>query len=219
VASWANIFGIKTLDATGTGSINTTLAGLESAIQSHQIRSQQPGFVGSVITMSLSFIPTNVPKMGNTGQAMKLVISAANSAGIHITVAAGNDWGDACDASPAQLGGVLGPVITVGAMGMGNNSIAVFSNTGKCVDVYAPGERVVSAWMGSDVTINAEDGTSQATPHVAGIVATLMAKNQTLAQNPGLMKTTVQQMALRGVINGEAAQPGDRGLLANIGMN
>jgi cerevisin len=218
VASAANIFGIKTLDATGTGSVNTTLAGLEAAIQSHQIRSQQPGFVGSVITMSLSFITTDLPGQESTGQAMKLVISAANTAGMHITVAAGNDWGDACDASPAQLGGVLGPVITVGAIGMENNTIAVFSNTGQCVDVYAPGESIISAWMGSDVSINVEDGTSQATPHVAGMVATLMVKNQTLAQSPSLMKATVQSMALSGVINGEAARPGDRGLLANNGV-
>jgi cerevisin len=164
--------------------------------------------------MSLSFTATNgAPSQSN---AMRQVILAANAAGMHITVAAGNNNQDACQFSPSQNGGDLGPAISVGAVGI-SNIISVFSNTGKCVDVYAPGEQILSAWIGSPVTINEEDGTSQATPHVAGIVATLMVKNQTLAQSPSLMKAHIQNSALQGIVRPVVVQPGDKGLLANNG--
>jgi cerevisin len=208
VASAANLWGIKVLDAAGTGPVNTTLAGFEKAITSHQERSKQPGFVGSVITMSLSFADDN-----QQSQAMRLAVYAANDAGIHMTLAAGNNFDDACAFSPGENGGVLGPAITVGAIGMGG-VISVFSNTGKCVDVYAPGEDVVSAWIETSATINHESGTSQATPHVAGIVATLMVENATLAKSPALMKAHVQNTALRNLVRGNA-RSGDKGLLAN----
>jgi cerevisin len=164
--------------------------------------------------MSLSFTALNgAPAQSDS---MKQVILAASAAGMHITVAAGNDNEDACNFSPSQNGGDLGPAISVGAIGM-SNIISVFSNTGKCVDVYAPGEEILSAWIGSPETINQEDGTSQATPHVAGIVATLMLKNQTLAQNPSLMKAYIQSSALTGVVKQVVVQQGDKGLLANNG--
>ena len=42
------------------------------------------------------------------------------------------------------------------------------SNYGKCVDIFAPGQDIISAWVGSPLAYKAQDGTSMATPQVAG---------------------------------------------------
>ncbi|WP_239014816.1 S8 family serine peptidase [Archangium violaceum] len=39
------------------------------------------------------------------------------------------------------------------------------------MDVFAPGEGILSAWAGDDTATRAESGTSMATPHVTGVVA------------------------------------------------
>src|SRR3954468_18000475 len=46
-----------------------------------------------------------------------------------------------------------------------------WSNLGSCVDVYAPGARITSAWDSSDTASKVLDGTSMASPHVAGAAA------------------------------------------------
>ena len=52
--------------------------------------------------------------------------------GIPIVAAAGNDWDDACDFSPASALGV----ITVGSSGQGDD-VSSFTNGGSCV-IYLP---------------------------------------------------------------------------------
>jgi subtilisin family serine protease len=58
------------------------------------------------------------------------------------------------------------------------NAKASYSNFGPCVDIFAPGSDIISAHYGSSTTIRSRSGTSQAAPHVAGVVA------QVLEQNP-----------------------------------
>ena len=74
-------------------------------------------------------------------------------------------------------------------------SIPSFSNFGKCVDVYAPGVDVISAWIDGPNSVKSLTGTSMATPHVTGLVAYAMA-NSTLAASPVLMKEYISSTAL-----------------------
>ena len=91
-------------------------------------------------------------------------------------VAAGNDGIDACNNSPASAD----KVITVGAINLKGKRPG-FSNFGSCVDVYAPGTNVKSAWYQSDTDFNSISGTSMSTPHVAGAAALVYAANPTMS--------------------------------------
>ncbi|KAK5131911.1 hypothetical protein LTR08_000499 [Meristemomyces frigidus] len=206
VASNANIIGIKALDSDGGGWSSNVVAGIDFVIRAHDDRKAKgDGFVGSVISMSLA--------SSSPVQAITSAIAAAIQAGVHTVVAAGNDHEDACGASPSSSGGTAGPALTVGSVGM-TGAVSSFSNYGTCVDVYAPGENIISAWPGGPNIINSLSGTSMATPHVTGIVAYAMG-NETLAQDPGLMKEWVRMTALRladGTLlanNGVQADEGD----------
>ncbi|KAM0714880.1 hypothetical protein Q7P37_009345 [Cladosporium fusiforme] len=200
VASKANIFGVRTLAGDGSeGWSSNVVAGIDFVMQNHESRSQNADFKGSVLSMSLA----SAGKVDAIDQAL----AAAIKAGVHVVVAAGNAGTDACEGSPASAGGTEGPAIVVGSVGI-TGETSDFSNTGKCVDVYAPGEDIISAWIGQPDMVNVLSGTSMATPHVTGIVAYAMA-NSTLAGNPGLMKEWVRMQGL---------PRGDGTVLANNGV-
>jgi cerevisin len=187
VASNANIWGVKALDTDGGGWSSDVVAGIDKVISYHDSRKESDSnFLGSVMSMSLA-------SAGNV-ESINNAILAASDAGIHVVVAAGNDNDDACNASPASVGGLYGPAITVGAVDIDVHK-ADFSNYGECVDLYAPGVSVISSWTGAPNMINSLSGTSMATPHVTGIVAYAMA-NRTLASDPALMKEWVRDTAL-----------------------
>ncbi len=81
-----------------------------------------------------------------------------------MSVAAGNNSGDACNISPASAPKVL----TVGASTSGD-TLASYSNIGSCVDVIAPGSDIVSAKRGGGSTSGS--GTSFASPFATGVNA------------------------------------------------
>lgn len=83
-------------------------------------------YKGSVANMSLG---------GGKSRALDDAVNRAVSTGLHFAVAAGNDNRDACDYSPAGAE----QAVTVGASTIADER-AYFSNFGKCVDIFAPGE-------------------------------------------------------------------------------
>ncbi|KAF1813665.1 subtilisin-like protein [Eremomyces bilateralis CBS 781.70] len=208
VASGANIWAVKVLGADGSGSTSDTLKGMDWVIQNHNKRKEEEGFVGSIMSMSWGLARHN--------DGIDRAIRSASEIGIHMAVAAGNEAGNSCTASPGSSGGSQGPAIVVGSIDI-TNTISKFSNTGACNDIYAPGEDIVSSWIGQNNYVNSLDGTSMACPHVTGLMAYLMDAKPELRTDPLAMKEYLKQTSLRDVVQGTALD-GDDKLLANNGV-
>jgi cerevisin len=209
VAQGANIIEVKVLGDDGSGSSSDTIQGMDWVINNHQKRKTEPGFVGSIMSMSWG--------LQGTANSVDEVITGASEAGIHVSVAAGNDGVDACGSTPAHLGGASSNVVTVGSVRI-DNEISSFSNIGKCVDIYAPGEEILSSWSTGDNVINYLSGTSMATPHNSGVMAYLMAQDVAgLGQNPAALKAKLLQTAREGKLTGSTG--GSANLLLSNGVD
>ena len=106
--------------------------------------------------------------------------------GVSYAVAAGNGnmagiAQDACKYSPARVAAAM----TIGATDKTDKK-ASWSNYGSCVDWFAPGVGITSAWHTSNTATNTISGTSMATPHTAGVAALY------LQGNPGAAPATVR---------------------------
>jgi subtilisin family serine protease len=67
--------------------------------------------------------------------------------------------------------------MTIGATDR-NDSKTFWSNYGACVDWFAPGSGITSAWYTSRTATNTISGTSMATPHTAGVAALYLQSNR-----------------------------------------
>jgi len=153
VAKGASIVPVRVLNCNGSGSNSSVIAGLDWIAAN--------GVKPAVVNMSLG---------GSTSTAVDNAVANVVSKGIVVAVAAGNSNADACRSSPARAASAL----TVAASTSGD-SRASYSNWGKCVDLFAPGDSVLSAGISSDVATATLSGTSMASPHVAGASALLLA--------------------------------------------
>jgi subtilisin family serine protease len=111
-------------------------------------------------------VVANMSLGGPSNSSIDTAVQNSINAGVTYAVAAGNSSVDAINISPAHVAAAL----TVGASAE-NDSRASFSNFGSTVDLFAPGNNVLSTWKDSDTSTNIIPGTSMASPHVAGAVA------------------------------------------------
>lgn len=109
-----------------------------------------------------------------------------------VVVAAGNDGKNACDFSPAGAR----EAITVGAIDQDDNRLW---NNGKCVDIFAPGQGILSAFKDNDTAYASLQGTSMASPHVAGLVTYLMARETNL-KTPAQVRDRIKELATKDKI-------------------
>lgn len=184
VAKDAAVVPVKVLDCAGSGSWSGVIAGLEWVVVDH------PAGAPAVANMSLG---------GPRNSSVDLAVQKVIADGVTVAVAAGNDGRDACSFSPARVTAA----ITTGATNRADER-ASFSNYGPCLDLFAPGVDVKSAWINQ--TYSAEStrtisGTSMATPHVAGAAAAL------LEQNPGLSPEAVANALVSGATRDVVLNP------------
>lgn len=161
VATASRIVAVKVLNQNGFGHVESIIRGIAWAVDhAHGV----PG----VISLSLGTFLNDA------------LDDAATAAGesMAVVVAAGNEGDNACKYSPAHVGGASGKngVVVVGATNILDKR-SNFSNYGGCVDIWAPGTQIVSAYIGSTDATTTLDGTSMACPVVAGVVASLLEKN------------------------------------------
>ncbi|KAL4866064.1 hypothetical protein BDV12DRAFT_173415 [Aspergillus spectabilis] len=159
VSKKANIYAVKVLRSSGSGTMSDVVQGVEWAVESHLKKAKKggKGFKGSVANMSLG---------GGKSKTLEDAVNAGVENGLHFAVAAGNDNADACSYSPAAAE----KAVTVGASTLADER-AYFSNYGKCTDIFAPGLNILSTWIGSKHAVNTISGTSMASPHIAGLLA------------------------------------------------
>jgi subtilisin family serine protease len=146
------------------------------------------------------------------GDELQAAVEAQEAAGIQMVVAAGNSGPD-CSSVDDAPPSFYEASYTVGALNNGSDLIASFSSRGPVTrdgsgrtkpDITAPGTNVRSACNSSDSCYTFSDGTSMATPHIAGAMALLWSaipsfQHQIQASRDALDSTTVQiQSALCG---------------------
>lgn len=157
VANSTALVPVRVLDCDGSGSISTLLAGLDWILADH---TQNPR--PAVVNMSLG---------GDASSALDAEVDNLVANGLTVVVAAGNSNQDACRTSPARVSGAL----TVGAS-TADDQRASFSNYGGCIDIFAPGENILSAWLGSSTATAVASGTSSAAPFATGVAALWLEK-------------------------------------------
>lgn len=77
------------------------------------------------------------------------------------------------------------------------NFTRYFSNFGSCVNIFAPGVYIKSAWIGGVNAVRGVSGTSMAAPHVAGVVAQMLSAG---VSTPYTIMEDLKSNSVQGVI-------------------
>jgi subtilisin len=178
VGSKIDLYGVKVLDSDGSGWISDIIEGVEWAISNNM----------KVINMSLG--------SSSYSSIFHDVIKMAKLNGIVVVAAAGNT-GSNVYSYPAAFP----EAISVSAIDQGK-SFAYFSTYNDRVDLTAPGVRILSTLP--DNSYAEFNGTSMASPHVAGVAALMISKNSSLTnqQVKDIMKNTAINIGLSSIQQG-----------------
>ena len=182
VAKQVALAPVRVLDCNGSGTLSGVIAGLDFVART----ARKP----AVANLSLG---------GGASTALDTAVANVVAAGVPVIVAAGNSNMDACTVSPARAPAA----ITVGASTR-SDARAGFSNWGRCLSLFAPGDAITSAVAAGDTATAAYSGTSMAAPHVAGAAALLLGATPTLT--PAQVAERIKALASPNVVAG--AGPG-----------
>ncbi len=169
IAPAAELYAVKVMDWSGSSTISNIIKGIDWSINNEM----------QIISMSL----------GSTfdSASLRAAVNRAYDAGIVVVAAAGNDGPKADTVSyPARYSSVIAVAATDN-----NDNVARFSSRGPELSIAAPGVNVYSTYVGNSYA--SLNGTSMATPTVAGIVA-LMLKAGTYT--PDEVKDILQKTAI-----------------------
>ena len=152
VAKGVTIRSIKVCNAAGGCAVSATVNGINFATNEHNSTGNR-----AVANISLRF---------GANQSLDDAVRGSLNAGVSYAIAAGNDSLNAASFSPQRVGEAL-----IIAASDSLDQKASFSNFGTIVDLFAPGVNILSAIATSDTSIQFFNGTSMASPHVAGAIA------------------------------------------------
>ncbi|MCS3746533.1 serine protease [Xanthomonas arboricola] len=175
---------------------------------------------GSVSGVPANANPAEVINMslgggGACSTTMQNAISGAVSRGTTVVVAAGNSSANVSGSLPANCANVIAVAATTSA-----GAKASYSNFGAGIDVSAPGSAILSTLNSGTTTPGSAsyasyNGTSMASPHVAGVVALVQSVAPT-ALTPAAVETLLKNTARAlpgacsggcgaGIVNADAA--------------
>lgn len=183
VAKAVTLYAVRVLDCGGSGTTAGVIAGVDWVTVNHA--------TPAVANMSLG---------GGASTALDTAVRNSIASGVTYAIAAGNSSANACNSSPARVGEAL----TVGAS-TNTDSQASFSNFGTCVDLYAPGQSITSAWMTNDTATTTISGTSMASPHVAGVAALYLSIPGNSGDGPATVNQNVVNIATVNHLSGLGA--------------
>jgi subtilisin family serine protease len=178
MAKGVRLRGLRLLNCNGGGTMSGIIAGVDWVRNNH--------IKPAVANMSLG---------GGYSGSLNTAVNNLHNAGVLVVVAAGNSNANACNYSPASAGNAF----TI-ASSTSSDARSGFSNYGSCVNLYAPGSSITSAWHTSNSATNTISGTSMASPHVAGLAALIFETNRTAS--PGAVRNWIYDNATTGRISG-----------------
>lgn len=169
VAPRSLIYPVKAFDHNGSAFVSDIILGIDWCVRNRV----------NIINMSFG--------MKTRSKALLNAVTNAHNSGVIIVASSGNDGKRRSIDYPARYS----TTISVGATNK-LRRIAPFSNRGTYIDIYAPGDKITSAWLRGKY--HEMSGTSMATSHVSGAIALL------LAYRPGLSPTEIKAVLKRSLV-------------------
>ncbi len=163
IAPRATIHPVKAFDQNGTAYVSDIILGLDWCARNRM----------HIVNMSFG--------MHSRSKSLMHAVQSANRAGVIVVASSGNDGRSSDIDYPARYG----QTIAVGAINE-QGRVASFTNRSSLIDIYAPGDKIVSAWLGGKY--REMSGTSMATSHVSGAIALLV------AHKPGLTPDQIKEL-------------------------
>jgi subtilisin family serine protease len=182
VAPGAPLTGVKVVGCDGSGSLANVIAGIDWVT----VDAQKPENAQRPAIANLSLDT-------RANRALDEAVRTSAASGIFYSVAAGNEGRNACRHSPARAGaGENNGIVTTAATNK-SNAEPSWSNYGRCVDLWAPGVKILSTKMGGGETT--KSGTSMSAPHVGGGAALYLSSHTSVS--PTTVESALKRDATR----------------------
>lgn len=183
VAKSASLVAVRVLGCNGSGATSGVIAGVDWVTGNHQ--AGQP----AVANMSLG---------GGVSTALDNAVRNSIADGVSYSLSAGNGnilgfAQNACNSSPARVAEAM----TISASRQ-NDAKVSWANYGNCVDWFAPGYQITSAWHSSNTATRTISGTSMSAPHTAGVAALYLQSSP--GASPSAVRTALFNLTTKGKV-------------------
>ena len=180
VAKGANVYSLRVLDCNGKGAVSGIVMGIDFLIGKAKKETSR-----KVMGLSLDL---------KKSRSLNMAVELAAQSNIPASVAAGNQGKDSCMYSPSSAPSS----ISVAATNLQDVATS-FSNSGECVDLFAPGSEITSADYICLSCKTVKSGTSMSAPHVLGASAILLQEDSNLTAAE--VKQKLIEQSSKGIVD------------------